>query len=807
MTYVPYLIANYATGLEKRLQPWLNPDDSQAELFDGYVYRGTLSKREGYKYFAIGEQGGQPYTESRIVDHVTAEVVAVGDGTVGPYAITLTNLPLRRGTINVYETNTAQSLVDNGQGVFIGDGTGTINYLTGVGSVTFNVAIANGDDILANYDYFPDDPVMMVASFYTAVNYRELVVASTKYVNKYTPSRNVLEKVPQATALTGNNKQFFSWINYPDADDVNRLLFTNNKDVIQSYDGSAVTDYVYQMETSTTIPVAVTTLTALLMFDFKDRNVLLRTTENGVVYPRRIRISGTGVNCDNFLTSATGAGFIDIPDNTWIYGAAFSKDDLIIFTQNSTWLLKYTGNDTTPFVLNKLDESRGSQAPFAAINYLNRISAVSPRGLIITDGYRVERQDESIPDFSFNQIDGDNFELCFAGSVDADRDHYLIYPPPYNSESKRILTTNYDEDNYSIYRIPLSCMGTYVTNFNITWNDLLTFPNWDAFSDAYGNWNSFAYMSGSPFSIGGGHHGEIWSLAVAETEDNPVRIYKIEQISPEILEVTTDYNNYGLNAYDDDLGADVIHFTGVQGMEQINGKQYPLIEVVSPYKFRVKVASNLTFSTYTSGGVACRVIPFSALFKQFNPFLDQDKKVRCGWIYLYVNTTGTELTRNIDVLNATQSNPCVLTSVTNHNLKTGDQVNLFLFDGMIELNGLIAFVTVINSTSFSLDGINSTGFTAYTSGGYASTADNAKIVIEIFTNDNDKKTQVTSIATNPYQANATNLVLETGSKKWYKAFINQTGRFIQFRISNVQAGATINIQATMPGFQPVGRII
>ena len=55
MSYTPYLISNFATGLEKRLQAWLSLDDAQKELYDGFVYRGTMSKREGYKYYANGE--------------------------------------------------------------------------------------------------------------------------------------------------------------------------------------------------------------------------------------------------------------------------------------------------------------------------------------------------------------------------------------------------------------------------------------------------------------------------------------------------------------------------------------------------------------------------------------------------------------------------------------------------------------------------------------------------------------------------------------------------------------------------------
>src|SRR5581483_8340656 len=145
------------------------------------------------------------------------------------------------------------------------------------------------------------------------------------------------------------------------------------------------------------------------------------------------------------------------------------------------------------------------------ITYLNRTTAASPRGLIITDGYRVEREDGEIPDFSFNEVDGLNFTLCFAGSVDADRDHYLIYPTPGQTPgseiSTRILVTNYDEDSFSIYRLPLSCMGTYVSTHFVTWSDLSIFPTWEAMAEVYGDWNSFAYTTGAPFSVGGGHSG------------------------------------------------------------------------------------------------------------------------------------------------------------------------------------------------------------------------------------------------------------------------------------------------------------
>ena len=65
---------------------------------------------------------------------------------------------------------------------------------------------------------------------------------------------------------------------------------------------------------------------------------------------------------------------------------------------------------------------------------------------------------------------------------------------------------------------------------------------------------------------------------------------------------------------------------------------------------------------------------------------------------------------------ASQANPCVIRSVA-HPFVTGDYVLVTAVVGMTELNGNTYQITKIDADTFSLDGINSTGFTAYTSGG------------------------------------------------------------------------------------------
>lgn len=718
MSYSPFLISNYATGFDKEVQPWLLPTDAFQELLDGYVYKGVLNKRDGYNGFATGLLS--TYCESRMVKRVTAAAMTGAINSINTtYTITAT-APVRRGTFVVTGTVPAQTVTDNGVGGFTGNGTGTINYTTGAVSITFTSPPTAGT-VTATYDYHPGLQVMGVMNFYTNTNTRQLIVADTRYVNRYNSTTDRLDDISPFTAYNGGVTNFWSWTNYENAAGANRLIFCNGQalDVIQSYDGTTVTNYAYTL-------TGVATLNAKQVFQVKDRLVLFQTIENGTLFPRRIRISGFGSNSDVFDTSAPGAGVIDIPDNSWFNGADFNRDDIIFFMENSTWTLPYTNNDVVPFTLKKIDNSRGSKAPFAVKTYLNRTFAASTRGLLISDGYRVDRMDARLPDYAYNSVDQDRFEQCFSGFIDEDRDVYFIHPSPENATCDRILVMNFEEDNFSVYRLPLSCMGDYIQSYDITWADLSAangFNTWDDVAAVYGNWSAFSYTKGAPISIGGGQNGQIWRLNQSEIEDNPLRIRGLTIVDGFTLRVETDFNNYAVGDY--------LTFEGVGGMTQINSKQAAIKAINTANRIVDVDINTANFSAWTSGGTASRVIPLQAVTKKFNPWCEKDKKVRCGWLYLYVSTSGTSLTDS-------DGNP-----------------------------------------------------------------ENCYIDLDVITND----TEINTAPAQSYRIDCTNLANEVGIKKWTKIWINQTARFVQFRIRNVQAGAKIQVHAMMPGFQPVGRIV
>lgn len=888
MQYQAYPVANFQTGFDRERQPPLLPVDAQTELLDGYVYKGVWQKREGYSQYATGQRGSAPYTESRMV-HTISGFATVGAinavNTVFTASLTVpVGQRIRRGGVTVVGTVPVQSFSDNGLGGFTG-ATGTINYETGAMSITLPVAPTAGS-VTVTYSLHQGLPVMGIMNFVTQNNTQQLIVADTRYVNRYNPTTNRLDDISPAVLLTGDETNFMSWTNYPTPADEQRLLFVNNKDPIHQYLGGAVTPFPVFTASSiiasiatgvvgngTTGPytlttpagtgimpgtltinepisaqtvtdngsgiltgdgtgtvnyltgVAVVTFNVLIVAanpinwaytqlntpidtclhirNFKDRLVIFNTLENGIRYGLRIRISGFGQFGDIFVpnSAALGAGVIDVPDRNFITSLDYNRDDIIFFTQ-STWALFFTGSDIEPFGLRQIDNTRGSQAPYGTITYLNQTSAASTRGLIYTDGYSVARADEKLPDYSFNFIDQSRFGLCFAGAVDEDRDHYLIHPSPGENISDVILVTNYEEYNYSVYRIPLSGMGNFEGQFDVVWNDLLIYNTWDELAAVYGDWQQFSYDAGAPFAIGGGHEGQIFKLNVTESEDYPVKIRGATVIDGTTLRVTTDFQNYKVGDY--------VVLEGMIGLTEANDKQAAIKSIqTANYVFDLEIQTaqfSNALNPYVSGGVASKAIIFSTRTKQFNPFAEQAQKVRCGWIYFYVSRAGTDLTSNKYITAITNDDPCVVT-VPGHGYSTGNQVFIDGVLGMTELNGLYFYITVIDSNTFSLDGVNSTAYGIYTSRGFTSTPDDAKLLVETISNDKVQVNQVLQYNPQPYAINLSTFEGTFGVKKWYKMWVNQTAQYLQFRFYNQQAGAAVQIHAFVPGFAGVGRLL
>ena len=76
----------------------------------------------------------------------------------------------------------------------------------------------------------------------------------------------------------------------------------------------------------------------------------------------------------------------------------------------------------------------------------------------------------------------------------------------------------------------------------------------------------------------------------------------------------------------------------------------------------------------------------------------------------------------------TKANPANITTSTTHGLTTGDTVYIAGIGGMVEITDGTYTVTVVDTTHFTLDGVDSTLYTTYTSGGYINRNDSNTVV-------------------------------------------------------------------------------
>lgn len=89
----------------------------------------------------------------------------------------------------------------------------------------------------------------------------------------------------------------------------------------------------------------------------------------------------------------------------------------------------------------------------------------------------------------------------------------------------------------------------------------------------------------------------------------------------------------------------------------------------------------------------------------------------------YQITAATEATTtraNAVITGATQANPCVVTTSGAHGFSNGDLIYIDEVVGMTQLNKRIYEIANVTGTTFELDGVNSTAYTAYSSAGVAS---------------------------------------------------------------------------------------
>lgn len=476
--YSPYPVYDLKTGLYYAKEPWLAPKDAFTEMLNAQLYLGKIKKRKGTSLYV------------KMAHQVRAESIGASGST--NYTGTLANIPVKAGDpqSRFNFTDGTQILEDeDGDGSLSGDGTGTVNYDTGAYDITFTSAA--GASVISDYQYYPGLPVTGIYVYFDTQGSSSLLMWDTKRCNQYFPLQNTNHDIVEADIWSGGN---FVWAeNW-----VDNMFVSNNLDRIKRFDGSSFNDVTMDIDGGGANDID----TSLMIFSYKQRLVLLRTRENGSLYPQRARWCVAGDWSD-----WTNDGYVDAPTLDWIMSASFLGDDLVIFFERSIWTLKYTGNVDLPFVWKKLVTTEGAYATFSMTSFANELIALGPTGLISTDGFDVTRiEEKKIPDIAL-EIDIQNYGLCYAAILEEERESWMTYPQIGSSYPDRILTLNYMDNSWSIYDIALQCIGYWQQSEDPTLDQID-----QSFNELERTFDERTKQAGYPITLGGTYEGKILQL-------------------------------------------------------------------------------------------------------------------------------------------------------------------------------------------------------------------------------------------------------------------------------------------------------
>lgn len=327
-----------------------------------------------------------------------------------------------------------------------------------------------------------------------------------------------------STLWTGSNADFFWGFN-----GFRSLFVTNGVDPIRYYNQYDTTWY-----NLTPIVSGTDTLdTALIVVAHKGVLIALNTIENSTRFAQRARWSkslnpyATGTppvgytvdpNCwrDDIIGNG---GFVDADINEDIVSVGFNKDNLIVFFENSTWRLRYTGNPFNLFQWEIVNTQLGSESTFSTVAFDEGVLTTSRRGIVAASTNEVKRIDEKIPNMAIS------FQTSNAGMkrIQAGRDFYRelvawIYCDGNDSvaETNKVLLYNYRQPSWATFDLSFTCFGSGATTNSLIWDEADF--TWDS-SEADISWDNTATNDGSPFIVAGTASGEVLSF-LSSTQDN-----------------------------------------------------------------------------------------------------------------------------------------------------------------------------------------------------------------------------------------------------------------------------------------------
>lgn len=559
----------------------------------------------------------------------------------------------------------------------------------------------------------------------TTINQEQLIAFDTDKANVYSNTTSQFEDISfhtlpatNAFSWTGSNSDFFWTTNY-----ANAFWVTNNVagfqatplatnpalgDGIRWYDGTQWVNFLPQVGATDFL------MGARLIVSYRNRLVMLNTYEgtafgaqtnyrqrarwcqNGTPYVQATLPSGYtgGFDATAWRDDQVGkGGFIDAPTSESIISAAFIHDTLIVYFERSTWQLRYTGDPVLPFVWQRINTELGAESTFSTTAFDQGLIGIGNYGIIISNASEVKRIDQKIPDEVFNIHNGsDGIERVY-GIRDFQK-QLLYWTFPNDDENPtfptRVLVYDYLQGTYAIFNDSITCFGQYQPFDDTTWADLNI--SWSSYSTP---WNDAQLQSDFPLIVAGNQQGFVFkNYNSGPTINDPsLIITNITQANPAV--VTSANHNL--------LEGTIVSFSTITGMT--------LAVVGEGLGFAAVGAT-----TFTSNTANVPIEPGSATVTVgANVFVDDGNGNFTGGLGGTIDYTSGFITVNFTALASLTGVTIDYTSSLENGIfrVSNPTTNTF------EIQGLD------NNSNF-VD-INSTGLSAYSSGGLIQVRNNFEI--------------------------------------------------------------------------------
>lgn len=420
-------------------------------------------------------------------------------------------------------------------------------------------------------------------------------------------------------------------------------------DGVRIYAGSSWSNFNPAVNTTTVIT------SALIMLPYKDRMMFLNTSEGNsgatpTNYPQRARWSQNGSSIDytqGWRDDIVGrGGFVDAPTSEVIVSAGFVKDVLIVYFERSTWQLVYTSNEILPFVWQRVNAELGAESTFSAVQFDNGLIAFGNVGIHASNGFKVERIDQVIPDEVFNahnNLDGplrtsgirDFFLECvyFAYS---DGERNAINNSGKTFFPNQIMVYNYRNNTFSFFNDNVTSFGYYQSITDIPWSGLIKPFTWAGWGTP---WNSHVLGADFPLIAFGNQQGFVEFITSQDSSNDASLIIQSLVGSGTTSTITSPQHNLSIGQY-----VTILNSTGSTNLNNIT---FRVSTVPDANTFTI---DGLATGTYSGNGIMIVRSNIEILTKQFTPYWTKGKRYDLKYIdMLFDKTSEGELAVDIFV--------------------------------------------------------------------------------------------------------------------------------------------------------------